>query len=197
MKKIKVIEKALLPVGAQIRSLDDASGIRKWWRNRAVSKSQSNVRRLLEKYNIENTELLLLDNLALGLTDCYWVCPADVPLKWADVSLFRTAFASKLSVRLQLHDGLALEQRVSEAGQIGTFTPAASTGGELEKRWERLDGRIWLLKGNMPGNSYQQSLNEVFASTLHRTLGFINHVDYELVHLGKGSIGCMCQLPPP
>ena len=42
---------------------------------------------------------------------------------------------------------------------------------------------MFLVKGNMPGNSFQQSLNEVFASSLHRKQKFDNHVEYKLIKL--------------
>ena len=169
---------------AQSKVFNDSAGIRRWWSDRAVSKNQSNVRKVLEKYGIATTEKLLFDNLALSLTDCYWICPVDASLRWNEVSLFRNAFTSDLAMHFQMHTGSALNQG------SGTFTPAASTGGELEKRWERIDGEIYLLKGNMPGNSFQQSLNEVFASDLHRRMAWQNYVDYKLVRFGKGSFGC-------
>lgn len=187
---VRTVEKELLPVCAQSKILNDASEIRRWWQNRAVSINQSNIRHLLEKYGIETTEKLLLDNLALSLTDCYWVRPVDTSVNWMDVSLFHNPFIGDLSVHLRTKEGLELEQRASDAGQIGSFTPAASSGGELEKIWTRIDGDIYLLKGNMPGNSFQQSLNEVFASGLHRRMEFPDHVDYQLTKVGKGSIGC-------
>ena len=43
----------------------------------------------------------------------------------------------------------------------------------------------------MPGNSFQQSLNEVFASSLHRKQKFDNHVEYKLIKLKDGTIGCI------
>lgn len=191
IEKISTLQKELLPLCAQSKVLNDPREIKRWWSDRAVSKNQSNVKKLLERYGIPTTEKLLLDNLALSLTDCYWVCPIDAPIHWNDVSLFKNGFTSDLYQHLQSHGGNLSDQRISHAAELGTFTPAASTGGELEKRWERIDGTIFLMKGNMPGNSFQQSLNEVFASKLHERMGFSNHVDYRLVKLAKGSFGCI------
>lgn len=191
IEKISTLQKELLPLCAQSKVLNDPTEIKRWWSDRAVSKNQSNVRKLLEKYGIATTEKLLLDNLALSLTDCYWVCPAEAPIHWDNVSLFKNAFTSDLYQHLQVHGRNLPDQGISHVAEIGTFTPAASTGGELEKRWERINGTIYLLKGNMPGNSFQQSLNEVFASVLHDRMGFKNHVDYRLAKLGKGSFGCI------
>ena len=52
-----------------------------------------------------------------------------------------------------------------------------------------------MIKGNY-GQSYQQSLNEVFASSLHKKQGFSHYTPYFLVNIqvdgGINGIGCMC-----
>ena len=91
INKVNTIEKELLPLCAQERILNDIQSIKLWWQNRAVSKNQSKIKSLLQHYQISSTEKLLLDNLALSFSDCYWVCPKGVHLKWKDVTLFRRA----------------------------------------------------------------------------------------------------------
>lgn len=192
VNKINTMEKELLPICAQERILNDIQPIKIWWQNRAVSKKQSKIKSLLEQYQIPSTEKLLLDNLALSFSDCYWVCPKCVDLKWKDVTLFSNTFESNLEFQLRAKKGSAPTGN-SIHSLIGSFTPAASTGGELEKKWKKTNGQIYLIKGNMPGNSFQQSLNEVFASTIHRQQGFKNYVEYQLVNMEKNITGCKCK----
>ena len=166
IEKISTLQKELLPLCAQSKVLNDPREIKRWWSDRAVSKNQSNVKKLLERYGIPTTEKLLLDNLALSLTDCYWVCPIDAPIHWDDVSLFKNGFTSDLYQHLQSHGGNLSDQRISHATELGTFTPAASTGGELEKRWERIDGTVTAPRnglsrsatGDLPSTSSPSSL---------------------------------------
>jgi len=71
----------------------------------------------------------------------------------------------------------------------------ATSQGELQKKWciDR-DGRRYMIKGNY-GQSYQQSLNEIFATKLHGQQGFANYTTYSLVKVQvDGNIeglGCM------
>ncbi len=189
---ISTISKELLPIAAQNKPLNDLSPVKSWWQNRAVSKNQSNIKELLLRYGIASTQKLLLDNLALSFSDTYWVCPKGVPLRWQDVSLFRSFYDGDIASQLETRNG-GLQKDADIEKLTGTFSPVASTGGELEKRWKKIGGRIYLLKGNMPGNSFQQSLNEVFASHIHKKQGFKNHVDYTLVKLGKNTTWCKCE----
>lgn len=189
---LETLCKELLPICAQGKVLNNATAVQLWWDNRAVSKDQSNIKDILRKYGIRSTRKLLLDNLGLSLTDCYWVCPKSIALKWKEVNLFQNAFKSDLPLQFYEHHS-GLTERISQALKIGSFSPAASTGGQLEKHWERVNGKIVLLKANMIGNSFQQSLNEVFASTLHKLQGFDNHVTYHLAKLGKHGTGCECE----
>ena len=66
-----------------------------WWRNRAVPKSRSDVRELLDKEGVRTTQSLLLNNLGLSMTDSFWVCPADSQLRWQDVSFHLNARGRK------------------------------------------------------------------------------------------------------
>ena len=192
INKGNTIEKELLPLCAQERILNDIQPIKLWWQNRAVSKKQSKIKSLLQRYQIPSTEKLLLDNLALSFSDCYWVCPKGVDLKWKDVTLFSNPFESNLEFQLKTkEESASTENNIHSL--IGYFTPVASTGGELEKKWKKTNGQIYLVKGNMPGNSFQQSLNEVFASAIHRQQGFKNYVEYQLVNIEKNTMGCKCE----
>ncbi len=159
----EVVKAQLLPLYAQM----DISNISLWWKRRAAPSSRSAVRQILSKKRFSSVHQFLLENLALSVTDCYWLCPSDADISWENVSFHENGISS--------HD------------------PSASLGGSLAKRWVKRKGHMFLEKGNMPGHSFQQSLNEVFASLLHRKQNFDNYVSYELVRLKDGSTGCMCE----
>lgn len=175
----EVVSPGLLPICAQ----SDISNIENWWKRRAVPTSRSNIRKLLDENSISSPHQFLLQNLALSVTDCYWICPKGSNIEWGEVSFHKNDFKTDLQFSHALSDS------GSFAGS--TYNPSASLGGDLDKRWVRKRGKIFLVKGNMPGNSFQQSLNEVFASSIHKLQGFENHVEYKLVKLKSGSIGCI------
>lgn len=91
--------------------------------------------------------MLLVDNLGLSLTDTYWLCPENTAVKWKEISLFSNDFKSDLPFCLR-------NECPSIATLQGAFSPAASTGGELFKKWLRVDKVICLVKGNQSGLSY-------------------------------------------
>ena len=51
IEKISTLQKELLPLCAQSKVLNDPREIKRWWSDRAVSKNQSNVKKLLEVLN--------------------------------------------------------------------------------------------------------------------------------------------------
>ena len=72
----------------------------------------------------------------------------------------------------------------------------ATSQGELQKKW-CIDqtGRRYMVKGNY-GESYQQSLNEVFATHLHQKQKHAKYTPYSLVQLqteeNTEGLGCLC-----
>lgn len=111
----------------------------------------------------------LLENLALSVTDCYWICPQACNIEWDSISFHKNEFKDDLP--------FSSTGNSSDIFVGSSYNPSASLGGDLDKRWIKKKGRMFLVKGNMPGNSFQQSLNEVFASSLHRKQKFDNHVE--------------------
>ena len=72
----------------------------------------------------------------------------------------------------------------------------ATSQGELQKKWcIAQDGRRYMIKGNY-GQSYQQSLNEIFASRLHEQQGWKEYTPYYLAKVqvdgDREGMGCMC-----
>ena len=68
-----------LPIFVE-REKSKNKAISDWWENRSVPKSRKDIRKLLKEQKIGTTGNWLLDNLALSLSDCYWVKPVNVDL---------------------------------------------------------------------------------------------------------------------
>ncbi len=171
----------LLPLSCQ----NDPTKLIPWWDQRAVSKKQSNIQDLLTKEGIPTTQSFLLNNLGLSMTDAYWVKPLDSKISWEEISFHLNPFSEDAI------DFFTSRSSDHTSHLLARFTPSASSGGELKKKWIKKDGQLFLTKGNMPGFSYQQSLNEVFASGIHKKQGYENYVDYELIKFANDSIGCI------
>lgn len=183
---IKVLEEEHLPISCRKTPMRLSS----WWDGRAVPKDQSHTLRVLQEHGIETTQKYLLSNLGLSLTDAYWVMPVEWDLSWREVSFYTNPFTSKTIEYInksQVHNPTSgNDKKIS----VAMFTPAASLGGELEKRWAMKNGAIILIKGNMAGNTFQQSLNEIFASLFHKMQGFSNYAEYRLIRFKDGKTGC-------
>lgn len=161
--------------------------ISEWWENRSVPKSRKDIREMLKEQHIGTTGNWLLDNLALSLSDCYWVKPVTADFSWEDVNLYDNFF-----VPLKV-GGIPFENVAPLKREPVRYTPDASTGGELPKWWFIKDNIRYLLKGNKEGFAIQ-SRNEVLASMIHQGQGK-PYVPYELTsyrYEGRKYIGCQC-----
>ncbi len=161
--------------------------ISEWWENRSVPKSRKDIREMLKEQHIGTTGNWLLDNLALSLSDCYWVKPVTADFSWEDVNLYDNYF-----VPLKV-GGIPVENVAPLKREPVRYTPDASTGGELPKWWFIKDDTRYLLKGNKEGFAIQ-SRNEVLASMIHQGQGK-PYVPYELTsyrYEGRKYIGCQC-----
>lgn len=136
-----------------------------WLRHRSISETRPELQNLLENYGVSTTSALSLKNLGLNLSDQYWFKPLNSDLKWEDVNFFLNDFAfsinknfSKLSTK--------------------TYSPNASSNGELYKFWIIKDNKRYLYKDSSRPY-HQQAYNEVIASRLLDILN-IPHVEYSL-----------------
>lgn len=177
---VEVLDERHLPLCAQNGNKDILAF---WWSNRAVSKSQSEIKAILEREKIRTTQSFLLNNLGLSITDAFWVCPEGADIAWKDISFHLNSFKSNI-MNLTTHQN---DFEIPDG-----FTPVASTGGELRKQWIKVKGKIHLIKGNISGYYFQQSLNEVFASKIHEKQNRADYVPYSLIKLKDNSIGCIC-----
>ena len=172
------------PLGGQMNDMR----FHDWWRDRAIPKTRHGARTALQLLGYSSTDSALVNNLALSLSDCYWIRPREEIIKWADVNLFTNDFVDTFG-ELTINRDHVIDLRKQ------TRFNCATSQGELQKKWcIASDGRRYMIKGNY-GESYQQSLNEIFAAELHRRQGFDNYTEYTLVKLkvdgNTDGLGCM------
>lgn len=173
------------PLGGQMNEMK----FHEWWRDRAIPKTRHGAKTALQRLGYSSTGSALVNNLALSLTDCYWIQPRGEDLTWEEVNLFTNDFVDSFGeITINPDHDIDLRTR--------TRFDCATSQGELQKKWcIDKDGRRYLVKGNY-GLSYQQSINEVFASELHARQGFKNYTRYYLTKLrvegGREGLGCLC-----
>ena len=159
-----------LPLGAQMNMVR----FHEWWEDRAVPRTRQGAKSALRKLGYANTGYMLVDNLALSLTDCYWIKPFKADISWSDVSLFTNPFVD--------YFGEITINSNADVGRRSRFSLATSQG-EVRKKWViRTDGTRAMVKGNW-ADTYQQSINEAFASLVHRLQGVMPYTEYELLPL--------------
>ena len=175
---------AHFPPGGQMNHMK----FHEWWKDRAIPKTRHGAKSALQKLGYSSTNSALVNNLALSLSDCYWIKPRGEDLTWRDTNLFTNDFVDSFG-EITMNSDHMIDLRKE------TRFNCATSQGELQKKWcIDKDGRRYMIKGNY-GQSYQQSLNEIFATRLHVQQGFLNYTPYSLVQVQvDGNIeglGCM------
>ena len=136
-----------------------------WWKMRAVPASRSQMLSIIRREGLHTPSEYLEKNLALSMTDVYWICPVDASLTWEEVNL-----------RNMLRHGI----REVAYHSASTYDPNAALSGQLEKYWD-LSGKTPILVKECSAYHGLQAINELFAdrvSTLQETK--IPFVHYEL-----------------
>lgn len=123
-----------------------------WWRMRAVPASRTLMKQVMQDAGMLTPEQYLEKNLALSITDTYWVCPQDANLSYDDVRF--TNFAKHGGVRIPYHNATSYDVN-------------ASLGGKMDKYWD-LSGDTPVLIKESYHNFGQQAINEVFATRIHQ-----------------------------
>lgn len=165
--RINESEKDHIPLGGQMNEMK----FHDWWRDRAIPKTRHGAKTALQRLGYASTNSALVDNLALSLSDCYWIRPRDEELSWSEVNLFTNDFVDTFG-EITINKDQVIDIRNK------TRFSCATSQGELQKKWcIGNDGRRYMVKGNY-GQSYQQSINEIFATKLHAAQGFNNYTVY-------------------
>lgn len=173
------------PLGGQMNNMK----FHEWWRDRAIPKTRHGAKTALQRLGYASTNSALVNNLALSLSDCYWILPRGEELTWKDTNLFTNDFVDTFG-EITINQDHEIDLRKE------TKFNCATSQGELQKKWcidEK--GRRYMVKGNY-GESYQQSLNELFASELHWRQGFERYTKYSPAKLqvdgNMEGFGCLC-----
>ena len=175
---------AHFPLGGQMNNMK----FHEWWKDRAIPKTRHGAKSALQRLGYSSTNSALVNNLALSLSDCYWIQPRGEGLTWKAVNLFTNDFVDTFG-EITINRDHMIDLRKA------TRFNCATSQGELQKKWcIGKDGRRYMIKGNY-GQSYQQSLNEIFATKLHEQQGFDNYTPYSVVQVQVDGniegIGCM------
>ena len=179
IRKITENEKHF-PIGAKINN----SKFSQWWRNRYIPEGRIGIKETLKNLGYPCVARALVDNLALSLTDCYWIKPSESNITWEEVNLFTNDFSDRIGENL-FNPNKIIKKKKFDIG---------SSVGELKKKWiiDQKGNRL-LIKGNT-GLSFQQSLNEVFISSIHKELNPKYYLHYDLIELdnnGHNSLYCI------
>ncbi len=126
-----------------------------WWEHRTVPAARKEMEEIIKATGCETPQVYLAKNLALSMTDTYWICPMEIELTWSDVNLFR--------IREQGDGIVAWHNETS-------YDPNASLGGEMNKYWD-VSGSTPVLVKRAYSNYGQQSINEFFATMIHERQG--------------------------
>lgn len=176
---------AHIPIGIS----QSLTRLNEWLIDRAIPSSRDGSTLALKKLNIPSTKSLLLNTLALTLTDCYWLKPITSQLTWSMLNLYTNNFTDVFGeLTFNINYNLNMQRK--------TLFTGASTQGELKKKWCIDNNNIrFLIKGNH-GNNYQQSLNEILATKLHSLQKTTPFVPYYLTPVTltnqQSALGCYC-----
>ena len=156
----------------------DERSMKKWWDARAIPGARAEIGQFLRAAGCENTRIYLAKNLALSLTDTYWVCPADLDLHWDDVSLYRGC-------------GTGIE--LLPYNNNSSYDPNASLGGQMDKYWE-LTGDCPVLVKRAYKYHGQQNINELFATIVNdRQDSGVEYVRYSVEKTSDNGVLSRCK----
>ena len=125
--------------------------IKKWWLMRAIPASRDTIKSLINSLEVTTSEEYLAKNLALSVTDTYWICPVNMDLKYEDINFFNLKEYNE--GKIPYHNSTS-------------YDPNASLGGQMEKYWD-LSGEVPRLVKESYKYFGQQSVNEVVATTVY------------------------------
>lgn len=156
----------------------DLQKIKKWWAMRSVPASREMMQHVIRNAGCLNAEGYLAKNLALSMTDTYWICPAGADLTYQDVNLRN--FADLSIEKVPCHNA-------------ASYDPNASLTGQMEKYWD-LGGDVPILVKRSTAHYGQQALNEVFATAVHeRQAAGVPYTSYRAERIPDGGYACRCR----
>lgn len=163
---------------------DGRKNLAEWIQNRAIPDSRKDLDDILQKAGCKTAQEYMIHNLALSLSDSYWIRPMEErDLKWEDINLYQHPTGD-----------LTFRNRLNELSRK-TVKNNSSLTGSLEKHnsYEK-DGWHLIKKGDPKIPAGLQNINEAFASALHQRQGFQEYARYTLNFDAYGICeSCDCQ----
>lgn len=151
--------------------------LKKWWEFRSVPASRAAVNDMLKEAGCLNPGIYLAKNLALSMTDAYWIRPEDMDVSYDEI---------KFSNFAAYHDGKVPYHNAT------SYDPNASLGGQMDKYWDLSSNPPVLVKESTKYFG-QQSINEVFATRVHELQGTdIPFVRYSATMTEDRTVLCRC-----
>ena len=156
----------------------ELDSIKRWWMNRAIPANRETIHSLINRFEVASREDYLAKNLALSVTDTYWICPIDSSLTYDDINFFKLR---------EYNEGIIPYHNSS------SYDPNASLGGQMDKYWD-LNGNVPVLVKESYRYFGQQSINEVFASNVYALQNNdIAFVRYDCEDTEDGGKRCRCR----
>ena len=155
----------------------DTRLMRRWWEARAIPASRTAMQEIIRLAGCNSNKDYLAKNLALSMTDTYWICPIETELQWSDVNLHN--LHGFMNGKMPYHNETS-------------YDPNASLGGQMDKYWD-LDTDPPTLIKTAYREYGQQAINEAFASLLHeRQETIFPYVRYRLRQGVDNGIQTVC-----
>ena len=129
----------------------DLAGISRWWNMRAIPANRETIKALINSLEVINSEEYLAKNLALSVTDTYWIKPVNMEVEYKDINFFKLGDYSE--GKIPYHNSTS-------------YDPNASLGGQMEKYWDITKETPVLYKQSYKYYG-QQSINELVATTIY------------------------------
>jgi hypothetical protein len=156
----------------------DTAKFTRWWSMRAIPASRTLMKQVMRDAGILTPEEYLVKNLALSITDAYWICPLEARLSYDDVRF--TNFIKHGGIRIPYHNATSYDVN-------------ASLGGKMDKYWD-LSGDVPVLVKESYHNFGQQAVNEVFATRIHKAQETdVPFVEYSAARTSDGILVSKCQ----
>lgn len=152
-----------------------------WFENRSIPSGRDDLENILKRAGCKTPQELLVKNLALSLSDSYWICPESIKdLTWEQVNPY-----DNFSSPVIFHDG---------EGRVYYSRPDSSLNGSLSKEAKRRSDGWHLIKHDGSGSGEGlMNINEKFASDLYERLGLSEYTPYSL-HFKNGICdSCDCR----
>lgn len=165
---IHTYNKEYAPVETFIFGYIDVNRLNQWLSDRAIPVDRDGYNEMIKQLNIKDNREYLVDNLALSLSDQYWLKPIHTDMLWKDINFFNRNY----NVLEFSNVTFGKDNNMSSSIHIDTDrfrTPNASLGGVLKKIWIQKDKINYLLKGSHTIHNLEP-INEVLSSKIAEIL---------------------------